>query len=223
MNQKAVMHDVKRASHQAGLIGWNEIGPERYFTAIKKLGPGWAHYMPRHGKEHIPVPISWKKSEWKLVSAGNMLTHGGLARVSPNRYITWVKLKKQSNPGKGQEIVRINTHLVSGAFSGKSHHAWRLSHWKIHQQKLAALVDKFKAQGLEVVVGGDFNRDGAKVLGNHVAYDNSFHVGTHGKRTTYDYLMHAGDLQKVEAHVHRKYRSDHDAVVASYRFRHIKA
>ena len=92
----------------------NKAVPEFYFKAIRDLRPEWGHYMPHDGGLHIPNPISWKKDQWKLEDAGFVKTHPGKAKVSPNRYITWAKLK---NKASGQEIVRINTHLVSGAFS----------------------------------------------------------------------------------------------------------
>lgn len=113
MSQAKVRHDVQKASHTAGLIGWQEIGPDRYFKAIKALGPSWAHYMPHDGGLHIPNPISWKKDQYKLVGHGFVRTHHGKAGISPNRYITWVKLKDRKT---GKTIVRMNTHLVSGAW-----------------------------------------------------------------------------------------------------------
>lgn len=216
MRQAAVRHDVQRASHAGSLIGWQEIGPERYFEAIKKLGPDWGHYMPHDGGLHIPTPISWKKSVWKKEDAGFLKTHHGRAKVSPNRYITWVKLK---NRATGQEVVRVNTHLVSGAWGAhKPTTAWRREMWKTHMQKLDALVADFKRQGLPVIVGGDFNRDSFEVLGPKVGYDNKLNVGTHG-RSTYDYLMHtrSKDLQRLGGRVQHAYASDHDAVVARYR------
>ncbi len=68
-----------------------------------------------------------------------------------------------------------------------------------------------------MIVGGDFNRDSYKVLGNKVRYDNNLHVGTHGK-STYDYLMHTAGhgLKKLGADVQHGYASDHDAVVVKY-------
>lgn len=217
MSQARVRHDVKKASKQAGLIGWNEISPKRYFSAIRSLGKDWGHYMPKDGGLRIPNPISWKKSEWKAEASGFMKTHGGKAKVSPNRYITWVKLK---NKATGEEVVRMNTHLVSGAWSKgpKKAKAWRQKMWKIHMQKLDKLVERFEKKGMKVIVGGDFNRDSYKVLGNDVAYDNKLNVGTHGK-STLDYLMHTKNgLKKVSAGVQRGYASDHDAVIARYRF-----
>jgi hypothetical protein len=215
MSQDKVRHDVRRAAQSAGLIGWNEISPNRYFEAIKNLGPNWGHYMPHDGGLRIPNPISWKKSVWQKVGEGFIRTHHGLAKVSPNRYITWVKLKRR---GTDEKIVRINTHLVSGAWGKhKATTAWRREHWKIHMEKLRHLVAHFKAQGLTVIVGGDFNRDSFKVLGNQVAYDNKLNVGTHG-RSTYDYLMHVrdGHLKKLGVRVDHGYASDHDAVVGRY-------
>lgn len=216
MSQNKVKHDVNRAAHQAGLIGWQEIGPERYFKAIKALGPNWSHYMPHDGGLHIPTPISWNNKIWKKEGAGFIRTHHGKAKVSPNRYITYVKLKNRQT---GKEIVRINTHLVSGAWGKhKATTEWRRKMWNIHMQKLNRLVDHFEKQGKTVIVGGDFNRDSYRVLGKKVAYDNKLNVGTHG-RSTYDYLMHSkhSGLKKEGVKIDHKYASDHDAVVGTYK------
>lgn len=219
MPQSKVVHDVKLAASQADLIGWQEIAPARYRQAIKDLGPKWGHYMPRDGKIAIPTPISWDKEKWKKVDAGFTRTHNGKARVSPHRYITWVKLKDKET---GQEVVRINTHLVSGAWSKpKPTTAWRRAMWTIHMNKLENLVERFQKKGLNVVVGGDFNRDGYKVLGNKVKYDNNLNVGTHGGpgSSTLDIVMHSSKnkvLEKEGGRIARGYASDHDAVIVKY-------
>lgn len=215
MSQRAVVHDVKKAAREGGLIGWNEIGPDRYFAAIKKLGPDWGHYMPHDGGLRIPNPISWKEKVWKKEDAGFLRTHDGLAKVSPHRYITWVKLKHRAS---GQEIVRVNTHLVSGAWSKpRATTEWRRDQWHEHMDDLKKLVSRFERQGLTVVIGGDFNRDSYKVLGDRVAYDNKLHVGTHG-HSTLDYMMHTRSdaLKRLGGHVERGFASDHDAVVVRY-------
>jgi len=215
MPQAHVEHDVREASKQGSLIGWQEIGPERYLKAIKALGPDWGTYAPHDGGLQIPDPISWNKKIWQKEDAGFERTIHGKAKVTPNRYITWVKLK---NKATGKEIVRVNTHLVSGAFSGKGDHAFRLAAWKTHMQKLDALVDRFEKKGLDVIVGGDFNRDGFKVMGDRVKYDNPLGQPTHG-RSHYDYLMHtrSRDLRRTGEHVDHHYFSDHDAVVGRYK------
>lgn len=216
MSQPEVVRDVRKAASQADLIGWNEISPDRYFKAIKDLGPEWGHYMPKHGKKRIPNPISYRKDEWKMLDNGFKKTHGGLAKTSPNRYITWARLKHK---GSGQEIVRLNTHLVSGAFSAKqqSNRKWRQENWGKHMKQLSALVDRFEKQGLKVVIGGDFNRNHYKVLGNQVNYDSGTKQGTRGGATL-DYLMSVRDrgLRNLSGGVLRGFASDHDAVWGSY-------
>lgn len=218
MPQRAVVHDVRRAAEQGGLIGWNEIGPTRYAEAIRALGPDWGHYMPFDGKLRIPNPISWKKAVWQREDAGFVRTHEGRAKVTPRRYITWARLRHRAT---GRTVVRVNTHLISGAWSGqRPTTAWRRERWHEHLQQLDALVADFKRQGYVVIVGGDFNRDSFEVLGDRVRYDNRLHVGTHGQRTL-DYLMHTpgGGLRRERARVQGGYASDHDAVVVRYRLR----
>lgn len=215
MPHDKLMHDVRKAAVAGDLIGWNEIAPKSYFAAIKALGPGWAHYMP--SPNVVQTPISWKKSKFKKLDAGVVKMHHGLAGVSPNRYVTWVRLQDRKT---GQTIVRMNTHTVSGAFSNKhqSHRDWRVEHWQEHIQKLEKLIQKFSAKGDTVIVGGDFNRNHYPVLGKNVKYDTSLKEGTHGSATL-DYLMHAPDksIKTVRGRVLRGFNSDHDAVVVKYR------
>ena len=219
MSQTDVLHDVHEASKQGSVIGWNEIGPDRYFDAIKSLGPDWGHYMPMHGHERIPDPISWKKSEWKLEDEGYLKTHNGKAKISPNRYVTWVKLQNRET---GQSIIRMNTHVVSGAWN-QAHTAsdpWRQEMWGVHMDKMKHLIGKLEQQGCPIIVGGDFNRNHYKVLGNEVKYDNNIRVGTHGGATL-DYLMHtpSKDLKAEGFKIDKNTRSDHDAVIVKYEIR----
>lgn len=227
MSQDKVLHDVKRAAAAGDIIGWNEIstvkGPngDRYFDAIKSLGKDWGHYMPKHGNYRIPNPISWKKKEWDLVDSGFRRTHkngasAGHTNVSPARYVTWVKLK---NKKTGDTIIRMNTHLISGAWNSKNNKAkeWRKDMWAVHMRKMGNMVSKFERSGLPVIIGGDFNRDSYKLFGNRVKYDNDLHVGTHGA-STLDYVMHTRnkDLKRTGGTIQRGYASDHDAVKVNY-------
>ncbi len=218
MSQDKVLHDVRKAARAGSLIGWNEIGPKRYADAIRGLGKDWGHYFPKHGNYQIPNPISWKKSIWEKKDEGFMKTHGGLAKVSPSRYITWVELEHKKS---GQRVVRLNTHLVSGAWSSpKPTTEWRRAQWNTHMKKLDALVEKFEKQGKVVIVGGDFNRDSHRVLGKDVRYASGLHTPTHGNRTL-DYIMHTPheDLRKLGARSEGGYRSDHDAVIVKYQLK----
>ena len=217
MPQKAVLHDVRKAAKNADLIGWNEISLSRYREAIKSLGPGWGHYMPKDGKYPISNPISYRKDEWKMEKGGFLKTHEGAHGIVPDRYITWAKLKHR---GSSEKIVRINTHTVPGAFNkSSSHNAWRRSSWNTHMSKLSNLVKKFEKQGYKVVIGGDFNKDSSKVLGNQVNYANGLNKPTTDGGSTLDYLMHTRTqgLRNLNGGVLDGFRSDHHAVLGTYR------
>lgn len=217
MPQKAVLHDVRKAAKNADLIGWNEISLPRYRDAIKSLGPGWGHYMPKDGKYPISNPISYRKDEWKMEKGGFLKTHEGAHGIVPDRYITWAKLRHR---GSEEKIVRINTHTVPGAFNkSTSHNAWRRSSWNTHMSKLSNLVKKFEKQGYKVVIGGDFNKDSHKVLGNQVNYANGLNKPTTDGGSTLDYLMHTRTqgLRNLNGGVLDGFRSDHHAVLGTYR------
>lgn len=219
MPQKTVLHDVRKAAKNADLIGWNEISLDRYRDAIKSLGPEWGHFMPKDGKYKISNPISYRKDEWKFLDGGAEKAHDGAFGICPDRYITWAKLKHK---GSGEKIVRINTHTVAGAFSkGSSHNAWRRSSWNTHMKKLSAMVKRFEKQGFKVVIGGDFNKDSSKVLGNDVGYANKLNRSTTDGGSTLDYLMHTrgNGLKNLNGGVLGGFRSDHHAVRGTYSLR----
>lgn len=216
MSQDKVVRDVNRAARNADLIGWNEISLDRYRKAIKNLGPEWGHYMPRDGKYPISNPISYRKEEWKLEKGGFQKTHEGAHGIVPDRYITWAKLRHKASQEK---IVRINTHTVPGAFNkSTSHNAWRRASWNTHMSKLSAMVKKFRSQGYKVIIGGDFNKDSSKVLGNQVNYANKLNASTTDGGSTLDYLMHTRNpgFRNTNGGVLKGFNSDHHAVQGTY-------
>lgn len=118
--------------------------------------------------------------------------------------------------------MRINTHTVAGAFSkGSSHNAWRRSSWNTHMKKLSAMVKRFEKQGFKVVIGGDFNKDSSKVLGNDVGYANKLNRSTTDGGSTLDYLMHTrgNGMKNLNGGVLGGFRSDHHAVRGTYTLR----
>lgn len=211
MSQDKVLHDVRRAAKHGEIIGWQEIGPERYRDAIRKL-PGFSHFMPKG----LETPISWKTKDWKLLDSGVERMHGGLAKVSPHRQVAWVKLQNRET---GKTVVHLNTHLVSGAWNSKVQRSdpWRKAMWNRHIEKMGKLVERFERQGHPVTISGDFNRNQFKVLGDKVVYASGLHGDTHG-RSTLDYVMHTRHeaLKKVSTRIDKGYRSDHNAVMVRY-------
>lgn len=209
MSQDKVRHDVQRAAKTGEIIGWQEIGPERYKDAIRNL-KGFEHFMPKG----LETPISWKKDQFKLLDSGVERMHGGLAKVSPHRQVAWVKLQ---NKETGETMIHMNTHLVSGAWNSKVQRSdpWRQKMWKQHIEKMGKMVERFEKKGIPVTISGDFNRNHFKVLGDKVKYDSGLRAGTHG-RSTLDYIMHAGNLRKVSTRVDRNFASDHNMVTVRY-------
>lgn len=211
MSQDKVLHDVRRAAKTGEIIGWQEIGPERYRDAIRGL-PGFNHFMPKG----LETPISWKSDTFKLLDSGVEHMHQGRAGITPHRSVAWVKLQNRET---GETVIHLNTHLISGAWNSKVQRsdAWRQKMWNHHMDEMGKLLERFERKGHPVTITGDFNRNHFKVLGNKVSYASGLRAGTHG-RSTLDYVMHTRhpSIKKVSNHVDSNYASDHNAVVVRY-------
>jgi hypothetical protein len=161
MSAYKVRADVDKAAKLgADVIMWQEIQPDYYKNIVRAEnstgGNGqWKHYLTGYA-----IPISIRvggDSPWVVRDTGVKLMHGGLAKVSPNRYVTWIKAyNKQSR----QTTIFMNTHMVSGAWNGKDNYRddWRKKMWNIHFAKQSELIKDFSNRGYTVVYGGDFNR-----------------------------------------------------------------
>ncbi len=211
MPQDQVVHDVRRAARTGGIIGWQEIAPQRYRDAIAAL-PGFNHFMPKG----LQAPISWKSKDWKRLDSGVELMHLGKPGISPHRSVAWVKLK---NKETGETIIHMNTHLVSGAWN-KAHTAsdpWRKKMWHQHINRMESLIARFEKKGHPVTITGDFNRNHFRVFGNDVVYASGLRAGTHGP-STLDYVMNTRHeaLAKVSNRVDTRFASDHNAVIVRY-------
>lgn len=154
MSLDKVRADVRKASHLADVILWQEIQPEGYKTVVASLA--------QHGfqTEHLDTecPISYRTDSWEKVDAGKIKTHGGLPKVSPYRVVTWVRLRHRSTSAV---ITFVNTHMVSGGWSHRSvfQRAWRRHMWKRHFRKQSKLITHLvQDHGDTVVGGGDHNR-----------------------------------------------------------------
>lgn len=135
------------------VIGWQEMNTSADRSRLRKKLPAYDHFFPKQGPARA-VPISWRKDKFKLVKAAAVLTHKGEARVTPNRYVNWALLERRAN---GQRFVMINTHFISGAWSG---HPERQGRWLKHAGKLREVVKNRHAKHpeLPIFVVGDFNR-----------------------------------------------------------------
>ena len=76
MPQDKVVQDVRKAAAQGDLIGWQEIGPSRYFDAIKGLGKDWGHYMPKDGNLRILPTLEGYDTLRRLASTPDAIVPG---------------------------------------------------------------------------------------------------------------------------------------------------
>lgn len=141
----------------AGVIGWQEVNdPADRDKMRNRLGAEYSHAV--FSGPASAVPISWS-TRFSKVKQGSVLTHGGQAGVTPNRYVNWVVLQNRST---GKRFAFVNTHFISGAWSG---HPERQAQWLTHLDALKAEVAKIQTnEQVPVVVVGDFNRRRAEAL-----------------------------------------------------------
>jgi hypothetical protein len=145
-------------------IGWQEIGEGDpcgkgcEIAAIRdrfKKTNGWATRRPNgqrpNGSWETPkVPITFKGAN-DNVSARSVFASPGWSGVSPTRFVTVTH-----HPQRNLSIV--NTHLIAGAWSCKSHVQKRREYWSKGWKRLKAEVAKEHAKGRNVIVTGDLNR-----------------------------------------------------------------
>ncbi|MGH3760774.1 endonuclease/exonuclease/phosphatase family protein [Actinophytocola sp.] len=144
----------------AGVIGWQEVNdPEDRRKLNRRLGGEYATFYPADGPAKA-VPISWRTGRFTKVGSGSVRTHGGEAKVTPARYVNWVVLRIH---GTGKRFVFVNTHFISGAWSG---HPERQARWNRHYQVLKDKVAQLKRShpGKPIFVAGDFNRRKAMAM-----------------------------------------------------------
>jgi len=150
----------------AGVIGWQEVNdpPDRE-KLDSRLGAEYETFYPADGPAKA-VPISWRVDRFTKVGAGSVRTHDGEAEVTPARYVNWVVLDVI---GTDKSIVVVNTHFISGAWSG---HPERQARWNTHYQVLNDTVAMLRQNHPQkpVFVVGDFNRAKAMPLPAPVKY-----------------------------------------------------
>lgn len=165
MPQREVVEDVQLTARQAGIVGWQEIGPDRYEQAIKDLPDDWSTFF---GKEpNGDVPISFRNAFWKRIDSGVELLHEPKAKVQPWRKITWIILEHRN---LGVRIVVTNRHYVAGKDNKKHSLASRIMRkaiWLLGRRRDRRLLAKFVDQGYPVIAFGDFN-DRSKSLGTKI-------------------------------------------------------
>lgn len=150
----------------AGVIGWQEVNdPADRDKLNRRLGSAYRTYYPPDGPAKA-VPISWRADRFTKTGGGSVRTHGGEAGVTPARYVNWVVL---DIAGTSSSIIVVNTHFISGAWSGHPERQARwLKHYEVLKNTVARLRQNHPNKALFVV--GDFNRAKAMWLPSPVKY-----------------------------------------------------
>lgn len=215
MRPRRHRHDVRRATREADVIGWQEINRESQTRAIDQLG-GWGTYWaggrrPDGGVWRYPTntsPISWRRSMWSFVRGETRLASREIRNVVRARYLTFVVLQHKAS---GERIIRWNIHFVPNAMNSARvrKKGARRAAWHRQARTVKAFLDQYRGRGHAAIIGGGDINWRTKFAGNRVSYD------THHKRI--DYLTHVWS-PRVKAAEPRFYamNSDHDKVRVGY-------
>lgn len=187
----------------AGVIGWQEVDEPAARTKLdNRLGAEYSTFYPADGPAKA-VPISWRVERFQKVGSGSVRTHAGEAGVTPARYVNWVILELR---GSGQRFIVVNTHFISGAWSG---HPERQARWNQHYQvlrdKVAELRQNHPQQPIFVI--GDMNRHQAMNLPSPIRY-----VPVEGGgQVPLDHLYAPSNISHTQVQRQPTWGSDHHA------------
>ena len=144
-------------------ITWTEIETQPQIDRIQTHA-GWATYWP-HKPGGAPVvhpanavPISWRTSVYEFVSGSSVRSSSGLAGVSPNRYVTRVRLRHKAS---GASVARVAHHAVSGVDNPQDHAAYRLA---THAKNIVSYNARMLDASFPVIGAGDFNTTRLRTL-----------------------------------------------------------
>lgn len=182
----------------ADIIGWQEVDNRRATARLRNImhTKGWGTI----GRLGVEVPISFRDRDWHLHESDIERVHRGKPRVSPHRYLTWGRLEHKR---WGDEIVFVNTHMVSGAFNANTHEraeAWRREMWNLHKARLTELLLEFRIAGHNVVLVGDLNRQHGLTFNGMTRADSGSvdHIWTNTKILEHNQLPRWGSDHPAE-------------------------
>jgi endonuclease/exonuclease/phosphatase (EEP) superfamily protein YafD len=123
--------------------------------------------------------------------------------VTPARYVNWVILELN---GTGKRLIVMNTHFISGAWTG---HPERQARWNRHYEILRAKVAEMRLNhpATPIFVVGDFNRHRAMDMPAPVRY-----VPVQGGgEVPFDHIYAPSNIEHSLAQRQPTWGSDHNA------------
>lgn len=236
---KKVRHDIRRIMLKSGTDagGFQEFSGPRDRRLLRRIAKrhNWGWYMPDNGARTIP--IVWKRSRFRLIKGESRRVHRAEKGVTPSRWINIARLREIKT---GKVFVLINAHTIAKAsFDAQPHdrhgNTYRVARLRKHLAMLREAILDMHGISEHVVAVGDLNVNfladqrrrvagfPTKVLGPVVTF-NMPNTGSHGRNSLLDYNMSVkrnlgGAMVPTKTRIRRKFHSDHDAVVTTYRMR----
>lgn len=215
---RAVRFLRPRVETVTDITSWCEVEHSRFRDAINRI-PGMVTFWPG-GNRVTPrnfCPISYRGSMFTRVDGGCLQVGDGIARVQPNRWLTWVVLRHRASK---RLVCVMSTHTVSGLYKRNHYAQWN---GRTRLEESDRELDMVRAQTLKlckrypdaVVIGGaDLNRV-HRIPGDRLGLPTNYAAKpTHG-RHWFDVLW-----GRNISGVHRVLTpSDHDVLVGVVRFK----
>ena len=208
-------------------ISWTEIESQAQIDRIQGKA-GWDTYWPKLPDAPLvraanAVPISWRTDVFDFVSGSSVKASDGKAGVSPDRFVTRVRLRHKPS---GTEVMRIAHHAVAGIDSLTDNVAYRI---ETHAKDVTAFNARMLDSTLPVIGSGDFNTTTlrAKLKAENggtqpYVYDVPASGGSHGSRLI-DYIVRRQDdgniYELTDVRFVNLAPSDHRGVRATYDYR----
>lgn len=195
---------VRQAAANADVIFWQEIETAAHKAAIVGLAE-FHTYWP--GGSANAVPISFRKTRFRLVSKSKTRLHFGRRGNTPARWSVTVSL---------EDFVSRKTtafqgcHLVQQAFTSRPKN---LPLWKKGARIVTARAKRAVRTRGAVVGGGDMNRNRWAPAGTKAVWTSH---GTYGN-AHYDTLFYAGSVRLIDGPERIPTVSDHDILLATFR------
>lgn len=188
----------------AGVIGWQEVNDSAARDKLRnRLGAEYTTFWPADDPARS-VPISWRGERFALVNSGSIRTHDGEAGVTPARYVNWVILQVR---GTDSRFIVVNTHFISGAWSGHPERQARWNqHWDVLRDKVADLRQNHPAKPVFVI--GDFNRHLAMTMPTPIRF---VPVQDAGGAVPLDHMYAPTTVEHSQVLRQPKWGSDHHA------------
>lgn len=150
--------------------------------------------------------ISYRRDLFRLVSSGFERASEGRLNVAPARFVCWVVFEHIAS---GRRFVVINVHFTK--VIADEHGAWRRQQWNRNLTVLRAVVARFRAQGLPVLVGGDLNRQVWDIVGEGLVEPRYVEPP---KGPTVDRIAVSRDVTVLDSRLGPQNGSKHFSVIA---------